>query len=124
MILESMTTVEGLYVISLALSANERWKAAGSPFNSSSNAEGWLTVLAVIALILSETLLFWVFTKYKRSEQQLNQKITDLTVANVKLRQEKDKSNEANEKLKQKLAELRTVNENLLKESAQLTRTA
>ena len=113
--------VEGLYVISLALSATEKWKAAGSPFSRSSKAEGWLTVLAVVALIISEILLFWVFSKYKRSEQQLNQKITDLTVTNVKLKQEKDKSNAANEKLQQEIAELTTINEKLRQESAQLT---
>jgi C4-dicarboxylate-specific signal transduction histidine kinase len=121
MIVESMT-VEGLYVISLALSATEKWKAAGSSLSTGSKTEGWLTVLAVVALIISEILLFWVFTKYRRSEQQLNQKITDLTVVNVKMRQEKDKSNAANEKLKQEVAELTTTNEKLRQESAQLTR--
>jgi septal ring factor EnvC (AmiA/AmiB activator) len=113
--------VEGLYVISLALSATEKWKAAGSPFSRSSKTDGWLTVLAVVALIISEILLFWVFSKYKRSEQQLNQNITDLTVANVKLRQEKEKSTSANAKLQQELAELTTINAKLRQESAQLT---
>jgi len=123
MILESIT-VEGLYIISVALSATEKWQAAGRPFSSSSNLEGWLTPLAVIALIISEILLFWVFNKYKRSEQQLNKKITDITVANVKLKQEKEKSKAANEKLRQKLADLKAVNEKLRKESAQLTQSA
>jgi heme/copper-type cytochrome/quinol oxidase subunit 2 len=123
MLLESMT-VEGLYIISLALSANEKWRAAGRPFNGSSNLEGWLTGLAVIALIISEILLFWVFNKYKRSEQQLNKKITDMSVTNVKLKQEKEKSKAVNEKLRQKLAELKAINEKLRQESAQLTRTA
>ncbi|MCP4256341.1 MAG: hypothetical protein GY774_02305 [Planctomycetes bacterium] len=123
MIVESMT-VGGLYVISLALSANEKWKAAGTRLSSGPNIEGWLTVLAVVALIISEILLFWVFSKYKRSEQLLNKKITDLTVTNVKLRQEKDKSNAVKEKLKEKVVELTTANEKLQQESVQLTRSA
>lgn len=112
MIVESMA-VEGLYVISLALSATEKWEAAGSSFNTGSKTEGWITGLAVVALIISGTLLFWVFSKYRRSEQQLNQKITDLTVANVKLRQEKGKSTAANANMQQELAELTTTNEKL-----------
>jgi hypothetical protein len=123
MILESIT-VEGLYIISMALSANEKWKAAGSTFGRGSKTEGWLTVLAVVALIISEILLFWVFSKYKRSEQKLNKKITDLTVAKVKIKQEKDKTITANEKLKQKVAELTTANEKLRQEKAQLTHSA
>jgi cell division protein FtsB len=119
MIAESMA-VEGLYIISLALSAIEKWKAAGSPFNTGSKTEGLLTALAVAALIISEILLFWVFSKYKRSEQQLNQKLTDLTVTNVKLRQENDKSIAATEKMQQELAELNTTNEKLQQENAEL----
>ena len=115
-------TVEGLYAISFSLSANERWKAAGTRLNSSSDIDGWLTVLAVVALIISEILLFWVFSKYKRSEQQLNKQITDLTITNVKLRQEEDKSNAVKKKLKEKVAELTTANEKLRQKSAQLTR--
>lgn len=112
--------VEGLYIISLALSATEKWKAAGSPFKTDSKTEGLLTALAVVALIISEILLFWVFSKYKRSEQQLNQKLTDSTVTNVKLRQENDKSIAATEKLQQELAELTTTNEKLQQENAEL----
>jgi hypothetical protein len=119
MIGESMF-VKGLYVISLALSATEKWKAAGSPFNTGSKTDGWLTVLAVIALIISEILLFWVLSKYRHSEQQLNQKITDLTVANIKMRQEKDKSTSANAKLQQELAELSTSIEKLRQKNVEL----
>ncbi len=123
MILESMT-VEGLYIISVALSATGKWQAAGRQFNRGSKVEGWLTGLAVVALIISEILLFWVFNKYKRSEQQLNKKITDMSVANIKLKQEKEKSKVANEKLRQKLADLKAVNEKLRKERAQLIQSA
>jgi len=85
MILESMT-VEGLHAISLVLSANEKWKAAGTGLSSGSDAMGWLILLAFISLTI---LLFWLYSKYKRSEQQLNTKITDLTVTNDELRQER-----------------------------------
>jgi len=119
MIIESMA-VEGLYTISLALSATEKWKAAGTPFGIGSKAEILLTASAVVALIISEILLFWVFTKYRRSEQKLNQKLTDLTVVNIKQRQENEKSTDANEKLQQELAELTTINEKLRQENAEL----
>ena len=123
MLVESMT-VEGLYVISLALSRAEKLKAAGSPFDGGSDTGVWLTGLAVFALIISDILLFWLFNKYKRSEQQLNQKISDLTIANIQIRQEKDESTEANEKLKQEIAKLSTTNEQSQQESAQLTPSA
>ena len=119
MIIESMA-VEGLHTISLALSATEKWKAAGTPFGIGSKTEVLLTVSAVFALIISEVLLFWVFSKYRRSEQKLNQKLTDLTVINVKQRQENEKSNADNKKLQQELTELTTINEKLRQENAEL----
>ena len=117
MILESMT-VEGLYAISLALSANEKWKAAGTGLNSGSDAMGLLTLIAFVSLTI---LLFWLYSKYKRSEQQLNTKITDLTVTNAELRQENDQTNKADKKLEQKVAELTATIEKLQRENAQLT---
>ena len=119
MIIERMA-VEGLYTISLALSAGEKWKAAGTPFGIGSTSEVLLTASAVVALILSEILLFWVFSKYRRSEQQLNQKLTDLTIVNVKQRQESNKLNAANKKLQQELDELTTTNEKLQQENTEL----
>lgn len=112
--------VEGLYTISLALSASERWKAAGTPFGTGSNTEVLLTAFAVAALLISELLLFWVFSKYRRSEQQLNQKLTDLTVANVKQRQENEKSTAANTQLQNELTELTAINEKLRQENVEL----
>ena len=88
MITESMT-IQGLHVIFLALTPDERWKAARGSFDTASTTtEGWLTLLAVVALIISLILLFWVFAKYSRSERCLNSNITKLTITNVKLRQE------------------------------------
>jgi hypothetical protein len=94
-------------------------KAAGSSFKTGSNAEEMLTALAVIALLISEILLFYVFSKNKRSEEQLNQKIADITIANIELRQEKERKNLANEKLKQIIAELTTTNDGLQQQDTQ-----
>lgn len=120
MIVERMA-VEELHVIFLALSTAERLKAAGKPFGSSSSTLVWLTVIAVVALIISDILLFWMYSKNRHSEHQFNRKITELTVANEKLQKNQDKSTAANEKLKQELAKLRTTNQKLKQESAQLT---
>lgn len=123
MITETMA-VQGLYIISLALSSTEKWQAAGSSLKPGLRAEGLFIGFAVFALVITEILLFYVFKKNKRSEEQLNQKTNDLTVTNVKLRQEKEKTDEAIEKLKNEIAELTATNEKLRKESAQLTHSA
>jgi cell division protein FtsB len=51
-------------------------------------------------------LLFWVFARNKRSENELNLKNTELTVNMIKLRQENNELKTANEKLQQENAEL------------------
>jgi cell division protein FtsB len=88
MIKESMT-IQGLHVISLALTPIERWEVAGRPFNAASAAEVrlmvTLTVFAVVVLIISVILLFWTRAKYRH--------IAKLTVTNEKLRQEIAKLN-------------------------------
>ncbi|MHC4533127.1 MAG: hypothetical protein ACYS6K_04165 [Planctomycetota bacterium] len=104
MITENMTLQE-LYVVVLSLTANEKWRAAGS-FTSSSRVEGLFTVLAMIALITAIVLLFWMFARYRRSEDNLNLKITELSVDNVKLRQENKQLTATNEKLQQENTEL------------------
>jgi len=104
MITESIILQE-LYVTSLSLTPNEKWRAAGS-FTSGSSVEGLCTVLAMIALITSIVLLFWMFSKYRRIEHELNIKITGLSVNNVKLRQEIKQLTTTNEKLQQENAEL------------------
>jgi len=85
MITESMT-IQGLYVISLALTRFERWKAARGPLNTDFSGEAWLTVFAVVALIISVILLFWVFAKHRRTEHRLNLQITELIITNERLR--------------------------------------
>jgi uncharacterized protein HemX len=104
MIIENMTS-KMLFIISLSLTANEKWKAAGS-FTSSSKVEGLFTVLAMIALIIAIVLMFWVFSRNKRAEHELNIKITELTVNNIKLRQDNNELKTDNEKLRQENAEL------------------
>jgi len=83
MIKESMT-IQGLHVISLALTPIERWGAARGQFDTASAAEVrlmvTLTVFAVVVLIISIILLFWARAKYRQ--------IDKLTITNEKLRQE------------------------------------
>ena len=90
----------------MALTPTERWEAARGSFSIGSAAEWLLTVFAVVALIISVILLFWVFAKYRRSEHRLNQDISELTITNIKQRQENDELTATNEKLRQENAEL------------------
>jgi len=133
MIIESMT-IQGLHVISLALTRFEQWKAARGPLNTDSSGTALLTVFAVVALIISVVLLFWVFSKYRRSENYLNQKIAELTIAdikqrqeiaeltatNIKQRQEIAESRATNIKQRQEITELTAINEKLRQETAEL----
>ena len=92
MITESIT-IQGLHVISLAITPIERWEAARRPFiSTASAAETWLTVFGVVVLIISVILLFWVRATYRH--------IAKLTATNEKLRQE-------NAKLRQEITELK-----------------
>jgi len=104
MITENMVLQE-LYAVVLSLTANEKWRAAGS-FTSQSKVEVLFTVLAMIALITAIVLLFWVFAKYRRNENEHNIKITELTVNNVKLRQENKELTTTNERLQQENTKL------------------
>jgi hypothetical protein len=90
MIIES-TTIQLLQVIFLALKPTERWRAARHPFNASSAAEGWLTVFAMVALIIAVILMIWLTAKRRRSEDIIKRKIAELTTTNIKLQQEIDK---------------------------------
>jgi cell division protein FtsB len=60
----------------------------------------------MIALITAIVLLFWMFSKYRCAEHDLNIKITELTVNNIQLRQENNELTTTNEKLQQENAEL------------------
>ena len=90
MIIES-TTIQLLQVIFLALKPTERWRAAKHPFNASSAAEGWLTIFAMVALIIAVILMIWLTAKRRRSEDIIKRKIAELTSVNIKLQQEIDK---------------------------------
>jgi uncharacterized protein YpmB len=98
--------LQGLHVILLALTPMERWGAARSSFSSGSQSEWLLTLFAVVALLVSLILLFWVSIKHGRSKRELNEKITDLTIANVQLRQENDEQIAANTELQQAIVGL------------------
>ncbi len=75
MITKSMT-IQGLHVISLALTPIERWEAARRHFKTAYTSETWLTVFAVVALIISVMLLFWVIARRRHSEHRLKKKIS------------------------------------------------
>ena len=120
MVTESVT-IQGLYIISLALRPIERWGAARDSFNADSSSNELLTVFAIVALVISIILLIWVFIKHRRSEDLLNLKITDLTVTNVKLQQENEKLTATNEELRQENSELTANNEKLQQENDKLT---
>ena len=76
MITESLT-LKGLNIISLGLTPIEHMEAAAT---AETRLMMVLTVFAVLTLIVSVTLLFWVRARYRQ--------ITQLTVDNEKLRQE------------------------------------
>jgi len=89
MITENMTT-HVLHVILLALKPSERWSAARHPFGASSATEGWLTVLAIAALITAVILIIWLSAENRRSLERLKQEVSGLglTVAIEEVRQE------------------------------------
>ncbi len=70
MITESLT-IQVLHIISLALTPIEQWEAAKRYFYTASSAEVWLTVFAVVALIILVILLFWLSAKRRNSEHRL-----------------------------------------------------
>ena len=99
-------SIQALQVTFLALTATERWAKSSGPFYSDYAYEGHLTVFAMVALILSVILLIWASAKRTLSEQHLNKKNTDLTVANFELWQENDQLKVTNKELQQEVAEL------------------
>jgi cell division protein FtsB len=101
---ESMT-LQGLYLISLSLTPTEKWNASSSFFAGASGG-GVFTVLAIFSLIIAVVLLFWVFTRSKHSQHDLELKVRGLAVKNVRLRQENNRLIATNEKLLQENAEL------------------
>ena len=76
MITESLT-IKGLHIISLALTPIEQMEAAAT---AETRLMVVLTIFAMLTLIISVILLFWVRARYRQ--------ITQLTVENEKLRQE------------------------------------
>ena len=75
MITKSMN-IQGLHVISLALTPIERWEAARRHFKTAYTSEAWLTLFAVVALITSVMLLFWLIARRRHSEHRLKKKIS------------------------------------------------
>ena len=98
--------IQGLQAITLAVTARDRWSGAGSSLRGGSHTEWLLTAFAIVALALAVVLLFWVAVKRRRTEDNLKQNITDLTVTTFKLRKERDDLAAANKELQQAIAEL------------------
>jgi len=92
-------------MISLALTQIEGWEAARGLFVDSSGT-ALLTGFAMVALFIAVILLFWVFYTYRRSEHHLNLKIAELSVINIKQKQQITKLTDTNEKLRQENTEL------------------
>jgi cell division protein FtsB len=66
----------------------------------------WLTVFAVVALIISVVLLFWVFARHRQSEHRLNLQITELVITSEKLQERIEQLTATNEKQRQEIAKL------------------
>ena len=98
--------MQGPQVISLALTGYEQWHAARGASGTSDGTEQWLTWFAMAALVLAVTLLLWEYSKRTRTEKNLRNNVTDLTVTTVKLRQEKDELAATNRKLQRAITEL------------------
>jgi len=109
--------IQDLYIFILSLTSGERMKAAGSfgEKSSTGSVDGILTAIAMLALVVAVILLFCVFNKYKQTEHNLNTKLADATVKNVKLRQE-------NAQFKATIEQLQEENQNLQEEKTQLYR--
>ena len=120
MITENMT-IQGLHVISLALTPIERWEAARSQFDTNASSLALLTGFAVLALTISVILLFWVFAKHRNSEHRLNLKIAELTVTNIKQNQEIPELKATSIKQRQEIAESRAANIKQRQEIVELT---
>ena len=84
-------TIQVPYIISLALTPIERWKAAVHPLGTASADEASLTAFPGNVLIISVILMFRVIARHKRSEHHLKQEIAKLTDINIELRQKIDK---------------------------------
>ncbi len=87
MITESIS-IQGLYIISLALTPIEWWEATRHLFKISWTAETGLTVFALVALIIAVILVLRESAKHRHSEHRLKQMNAELTATNEKLRQE------------------------------------
>ncbi|UCE48717.1 MAG: hypothetical protein JSW47_00945 [Phycisphaerales bacterium] len=99
--------IQVLQVISLAITAKQRWPGPSSSSISSGSSNEWLlSAFAMAALGLAIVLLFWVAIKRKRTEDNLRNNITDLTITTVKLRQQKDELAATNKELQQLVNEL------------------
>jgi len=79
--------IQGLHTISLEITPTGLWESARHFLDTASVTEVWSLAFAVVVLIISVMLVFWVIAKH-RHVHRLKQKIAELTSANEKLRLE------------------------------------
>jgi cell division protein FtsL len=80
-------SIQGLQTVSLELTPTEMWESARHFLNTASVTEVWSLVFAVVVLIISVLIVFWLVARHKQLHR-LKRKIAELTSANEKLRQE------------------------------------
>jgi len=98
--------VQILLSASLAPTAGAYLPAATGLLALSSGIEWFLTGYAIVSLILSLILLFWVSHGHKRNSCCLSQELAESAAASAKLHQKNDELTVANEELRQTIAEL------------------
>lgn len=77
----------------MAVTPTELLESAMHFLNTASATEVWLAAFAVIAVIISVTLIVWVIAKH-RHVHRLKKKIAKLTATNKMLRQEVEELNQ------------------------------
>jgi len=80
-------SIQRLQTVSLELTPTGLWESARRFLNTASEVEVWSLAFAVVVLIISVMLVFWLIAKH-RHLYRLEKKIAELTSANEKLRQE------------------------------------
>lgn len=98
--------MQSLRVVFLAPMSYESWCAAKGHSGNPVTSETWLTGFAVVALALAVVLFIWTYAKHRRTENNLRDNITNLTITTFKLRQKKDQLVAANKDLQRAIAEL------------------
>ena len=103
--------VQILVSVSLAPTAGTHLPATTGLLALSSGVEWFLTSYAIVSLILSIILLFWVSRGHKRVSCCLGQELAESAIASTKLQQKNDELTVANKELRQTITELSSKQE-------------